>query len=130
MSDRAREVGRIVESIDFPGYTFLLGTKQNFNPEIVTVRVSYDEKDVMSGVKETQFGRRWIIEPEATDMAIIQTCFKALLTSLEHRAREHFTYQGKAILQPHFDLEKLLAIAPGRTEHAPDPIPFEGRGPK
>jgi len=115
---RWHHVMNVIARINFPGYQFYPQCLANDEPGLVTVHVQYEEKDVMSGVKETQHGRRWIIEDDATDMAIIQTCFKALMTSLEHRARENFTVDNKAIMQPHYTLDDILEIAPERTVEA------------
>ena len=121
-TQRLTRVTGLVSSTTFPGYRFQV--TGSWVTGLITVHVEYEEADVMSGVEETQHGRRWIIEHDATDMAVIQTCFKALLTSLEHRARENFTYDGRAILQPHYDLNTLMAISPARSLAA-EPIPFE-----
>lgn len=112
---RWQHVTDVVSRVSFPGYEFSI---QGWVSGLVTLRVEYQEKDVMTGIPETQHGRRWIIEDDATDMAIIQTCFKALLTSLEHRAREHFTFEGRALLQPHYSLAAMLNIAPERRVDA------------
>ena len=49
-----------------------------------------------------------------TPSELVQTALKCVLTSLEHEAREHFTYRGAAIFGPHFDVEALVRIADRR----------------
>ena len=44
------------------------------------------------------------------DGEIVQTAFKAVLTALEHEARENFTYRGHSIFDPHWDVEKLVEL--------------------
>lgn len=55
-------------------------------------------------------GRKWPISEYMTDGEIVQTAFKALLTALEHEAREKFTYRGVSVFDPHYDIEKLVAL--------------------
>lgn len=49
-------------------------------------------------------GRKWFIEPTATRAEIVRTALKAALTWQEHEARESFTYRGKPVHGPHFDI--------------------------
>jgi len=102
-----KDFQKLLDKITFPGYTFELG-EQNGN---MFVRVKYNEPDVFTGVNETQYGRKWWLEPENDEMQFIQTCFKALLTSLEHRARENFKYDGLPINFPHRTLKEACEQA-------------------
>ncbi len=102
-------IADIVDKIAFPGYTFLVDTVAG---RLYSIRVRYVEPDVMSGVPEEQNGRQWVIPEGQTRGQIVQTCFKAILTSLEHRAREHFLYRGKPVLQPHLDIDGVWASMP------------------
>ena len=56
-------------------------------------------------------GRKWYISTHATKDEVVQTCLKAVLTSLEHEARESFKYKGVAIFQPHTPIDELVEIA-------------------
>lgn len=98
----------IVSRVNFPQY--------NFDVEPIGdeyyIQVYYNEADILTGVTEEQRGRKWVFPTRQTDGQIVQTCFKAVLTSLEHRCREHFTYDGKLVMQPHLPLEKLTKICP------------------
>lgn len=107
-------VREIVGRVSFPGYEFQV---ENDTPGYF-VRVYYREADVVDGVEDYQWGRRWYVEPNSTPGQIAQTCFKAVLTSLEHRAREHFLYRGKPVLQPHMDVDKVWEMLPDRPTHA------------
>jgi len=55
--------------------------------------------------------RKWVISSFATRSEVVQTMLKLVLTAMEHEAREKFTYKGKAIFGPHFDVERLLFMA-------------------
>jgi hypothetical protein len=63
-----------------------------------------------------QYGRKWLLSRHMTKSEVVQTAFKAVLTALEHEAREHFRYRGKAIFGPHFDVDVLHGIA-GKLEN-------------
>lgn len=69
----------------------------------------------ITGEKMDWRGRKWMLSEHMTDGEIVQTAFKAILTALEHEARETFRYLGQAIFDPHFDLERLVAL---RTDPA------------
>jgi hypothetical protein len=60
----------------------------------------------------------WTFPAGQTNGQIVQTCFKAILTSLEHRAREHFLWKNKPIMQPHLDIDKLWSLIPEEKRHA------------
>lgn len=56
-------------------------------------------------------GRKWFLSPFMTKGEVVQTALVAVLAAEEHEAREEFRYKGKAIFGPHFDIERLVAIA-------------------
>lgn len=58
-----------------------------------------------------QRGRKWYVSRFSTDGEVIQTALKAVLTALEHEARELFTYKGHAIFGPHFSIDALVRLA-------------------
>lgn len=106
-----REFDRICSIIDecrFPGYTFERGI---LTQDLFFIQVLYQEPDVMTGVVEDQRGRKWVIPAGSAPGQVAQTLLKALLTSLEHRCREHFLFRGRPVLQPHFDLDELWRLA-------------------
>lgn len=55
-------------------------------------------------------GRKWRLSPHMTDGEIAQTALKAILTALEHEARERFLVDGVPVFDPHYDLDKLVAL--------------------
>lgn len=55
-------------------------------------------------------GRKWLISKHSTDGEIVQTVFKAVLTAMEHEAREQFLYRGFSIFDPHYDIDKLVEL--------------------
>lgn len=109
-----RRVLDVVGKLSFPGYEFVVEPFSGW----FTLHVRYVEPDVMSGVPEEQNGRRWLFPADQTVGQIAQTAFKAVLTSLEHRAREHFTYRGRPVLQPHMDIEQVWQLLSDQNTHA------------
>lgn len=140
--ERFKFVSDVAKQIKIPGYrvtvTGFFSASPNFqtfsppgelpgrphHPDgFVVLYLEYDEKDVETGKVELQRTRPWMIDAGATEMAIIQTSFKAYLTSLEHRARENFTYMNVAVLHPHHTLRDLMECAQTRNVEA-DPVKF------
>jgi hypothetical protein len=65
-------------------------------------------------------GRWWRLSKHMTAGEIVQTVFKATMTALEHEAREMFLYKGVPVLDPHYDIDKLV-------EFRKDPASILGR---
>lgn len=74
------------------------------------IQVQYQEEDVDTGMMEVQKARKWYIEPNATETEIVETCFKAIRTSMEHVVKEHFTYKGRRVYSPHFDINARVSL--------------------
>ena len=67
---------------------------------------------------EKQKTREWLIPADSDKSQIVQTAFKCLMTSLEHRGREWFLYRGKSVFGPHFDVDKLWEVCTAREQDA------------
>ena len=80
------------------------------------LQASYHDSDVITGKSELQLTRRWFVSPEMTKSEIVQTAFKCVMTSMEHRAREWFLYRGRSVFGPHYDVDALHAICDDRHE--------------
>lgn len=104
----------ILDECEFENYKFHVGTFSR-NSGAYFIQISYEEPDVNTGVMETQRGRKWHVSPHATRSEVVQTAFKAVLTSMEHRAREHFKYQGCSIFGPHFDVHNLVLLCQSKN---------------
>jgi hypothetical protein len=101
---RLRSVlGRVV----YPGYHFTAHERSG----MVYVKAQFMAPCAKTGEPERQTTRRWLIRPDASEMEIVQTLFKLVLTSLEHEARENFKWCGRAVLGPHMDLDQLWKAA-------------------
>lgn len=101
------EMETIVSECDFPGYLFIV---KKDSRGAIYLQGSYREPDVDTGIEEVQVTRRWFLSPAMTKSEIVQTVFKCVLTSMEHKTREWFKYRDKAVFGPHFDVEALWQI--------------------
>lgn len=96
----------------FPEYTLYISIDSR---GAAYLRGSYLEKDTITGNVEVQQTRRWFLSPEMLKSEIVATAFKCVMTSMEHRTREWFTYKNKAIYMPHYDVDELHKICEERT---------------
>lgn len=119
------EIQAILDCVKFPGYTFIV-----VNPGYPVAL--YLQAEFMApcnhagGAPELQKTRKWQLSEHMTKSEVVQTAFKCVLTSLEHEAREQFTYRHAAIFGPHFDVEDLVYLVRGASvdvRPAPPPRP-------
>lgn len=101
------EITEVVELCNHPGYVFMV--ERDGRGEMF-LQADYVEPDVVTGILERQLTRRWFLSPEMTRSEVVQTAFKCIMTSMEHRAREWFTYREQAVFGPHFNVESLVEI--------------------
>lgn len=84
------------------------------------LQVSFLAMDHMSQAEGIMKGRKWLLSSHMTPSEIVQTALKAVLTAMEHEAREDFTYRSRAIFAPHFDVEQLVELVDsGHTDRRP-----------
>lgn len=102
----------VVEEVNFPGYEFFVGESMH---GFLYLQAEYDESDTLTGVVERQHTRRWALSPEMSKSEIVATAFKCILTSMEHKTREWFTYRGRSIYHPHYDVDSLHSICEERV---------------
>lgn len=108
------EIEGVVGECQFPEYTFQV---RRGDRGAWYLRAYYVEPDVRTHAPEMQFTRRWFLDPEQTKSEIIQTVFKCVLTSMEHRTREFFWYRGRNIFGPHFDCDRLWELCGSEAGH-------------
>lgn len=117
------EVEAILKRIQFKDWVFFVADQ---GYDVLWLQVRYLEADVDGDPRdpsdlEIQHGRKWLISKHATVSEVVQTAFKACVTSMEHQAREHFRYRGYRVFGPHFDVEALVALC--RTPECLDERP-------
>lgn len=106
----ADDVQEILDLIRYPEYEFAVSNAEGR----LYLQARYKEPCVVTGADEYQYTRKWYISQEATKSEIVQTALKCVLTSAEHRVREHFTYKGELVFGPHFDVDALADLARAR----------------
>ena len=100
----------ILSRVEYPGYTLFV--KQDGDG--LYMQGSYSEPDCYTKEEAIQKTRKWRLSIHMTPSEVTQTALKLLLTSAEHRVREHFLYRGERVYGPHFDVEELVALAKAR----------------
>lgn len=96
----------VLSALDYRGWAFVAGAMG----EGLYLRVEFVDDGI-------QTGRKWYISTHATRSEVVQTALFAVLTALEHEAREAFTYRGVAIFAPHYNVDRLHELA---CSHTPD----------
>lgn len=118
----------ILSYVYYPGFEFAYGTMgEGYFVQVKFVAPdSRDKWDPVHGEPESVAwsGRKWYISRYSTRSEIVNTCFKAVITALEHEAREQFKYKGVSIYQPHMDVEVLREVAQEKVTREP-PIPIK-----
>lgn len=99
-------VNMLLAAVRFQNYTFVAREGHGG----VFLQATYIDSDTYSGELDLQYTRKWLLSPEMSDSEIVATAFKCCATSMEHRCREAFTYQGARIFGPHFDVDDLVRI--------------------
>lgn len=122
----AMTLARLHEALSwcsYPGYSL---TIQQDSRGTIYLQGRYMERDVETGKETMQQTRRWLVSPESTASEVVQTALKCVLTSAEHRVREHFLYKSRAIFGPHYDVDALLKVVDEKARRgSAEP---EGRG--
>lgn len=101
-----------IAECEYPGYKFHVQVDGRGE---VFLQATYYEPDTISGDPDLQHTRRWFLSPAMSKSEIVQTAFKCIITSMEHRAREWFTWNNRAIFHPHHNIEKLWEICEERV---------------
>lgn len=101
------EVREIVSQISYEDYEFKVLDYSG----MMLLQGRYVEPDIITKDPTDQHTRKWYISSHAVASEIVQTALLCVLTSAEHRVREHFFYKGKRVFGPHFDVEALHELA-------------------
>lgn len=99
----------VLSRISYPGFTFVLMPNIGHGPPYL--QIECDGRCNTTGAPMAWKSRKWTLSRHMTVSEIVQTAFKAVLTAVEHEAREQFTYRGAAIFGPHFSVDRLVALA-------------------
>jgi len=110
------EIRAILDDLVYPGFDFRLvriGVKPPptlGGDDIVALQIICYGRDNVSGAALTWKSRKWLLSRHMRRGEIVQTAFLAVITAIEHEAREVFTYRGRAVFDPHYDIDKLHAL--------------------
>jgi hypothetical protein len=100
------DILRVLQDIQFNDWIFDL----RFDSGRPYLRVRFAGPCNTTGTFQEWEGRKWFLSSPTSKSEIVQTAFKAVITALEHEARETFRYKGEAIFGPHFDCDLLVEL--------------------
>jgi hypothetical protein len=96
----------VLARVRYPTFYFVVSESKGS----LYLQIQCDDKCNVTGNDTRWQSRKWLLSVHMTDGEIVQTAFKAILTALEHEAREKFTYRGFSIFDPHYDIEALVSL--------------------
>lgn len=99
------EILAVLGNIRYKNWFFELYSK----PVEYTLRISWFDTCSVTGVKEIQHSREWLLDT-LTEDGIVQTVFKAIANAEEHEVRERFRYKGKRVFNPHTTIANLMEV--------------------
>jgi hypothetical protein len=100
---KARE---FIKQVQFRDWTFVV---ESDGPSFY-LQVVFNAPDLTTGKVENWTSRKWRLSAYMTKSELVATALKAVLTAVEHEAREAFLYQGHAIFGPHHDVDSLVEL--------------------
>jgi hypothetical protein len=104
------QVHEVLDRCKFPGYSWRVRGDFTDAQGPAYLQACFMADCAFSGVRTPQSTRKWLLSEHMTTSELVQTAFKCVLTSLEHEAREQFTYRGQNIFGPHFNVEALVDL--------------------
>lgn len=96
----------VLDLVFFPGFRFLLKHDGNYYLQVECNEGTCN----VTGQPLVWRGRKWRLSPHMTDGEVVQTAFMATMAAMEHEIREKFTYRTVSVFDPHYDIEKLVAL--------------------
>lgn len=101
---------RALSRVRHPGYSFFIQGDFSRDTQPCYLQARFMAPCSRTGEQQPQLTRKWQLSEHMTPSEIVQTAFKCVLTSIEHEAREQFTYDDAPIFGPHFDIDDLGAL--------------------
>jgi hypothetical protein len=96
----------VLTRVDFPEFYFVVSVSKG----AFYFQIECNGRCNVTDAQARWKSRKWLLSPHMTDGEIVQTAFLAVLTALEHEARERFKYRGVSIFDPHYDVEELVRL--------------------
>lgn len=97
----------VVERIQYKHWEFRVKTTNT----VPYLQIHADAPCNDTGVGYKLTSRKWMLSPHMTEGEVVQTALKAVLTAVEHEAREKFRYKGVALFQPHLPIAVMMERA-------------------
>lgn len=105
------EMSEVLDQVEFRDWDITLNRVYNDLSVHTYLQVQFDATCNVTGELQRQHGRKWLLSPHMTRSELVTTAIKAVLTAIEHEAREEFLYRGEMIFAPHFDVEDLVTLS-------------------
>lgn len=114
------EVQEIIGRVKFMDRTFHVEERAGgFMIQVQYMELDVDDPEARGPT--LQKARKWYVSSFSTDTEIVETAFAACRRSMDHVLKEHFTYKGRRVYSPHFDVEARVRMC--------DEGAFDGRIP-
>jgi hypothetical protein len=101
------ELDKIIHECKYMDWNFDLCFFDLMDLKYPYLQVTFWAPDLTTKKLELQKSRKWVLSYHMTKSEVVSTVLKAVMTALEHEARETFKYKDKAIFGPHFDVDWL-----------------------
>lgn len=102
------EIQAILNDIKFEDWTLRLMEKgDGFLIQWVFMDVDVERPELGP---QPQHCRKWYVSPYATDTEIVETAWKGCWIAMFHETSEKFTYKGRRVYSPHFDIQARVAM--------------------
>jgi hypothetical protein len=99
------EIKTMVGRCASPNFEFIVSQDDEMRSYRPFLQVKFWALDAATNKRHEQTGRKWMLSWHMTKSEIVQTCFLAVKTAVEHETRENFTYNDRAVFGPHIDIE-------------------------
>lgn len=103
------EIKAIVSNIEYKDSIFRIMRVSGAQNGPLFLQVKFVTVNVVTGLPYTALGRKWLLSEHMVKSEIVATALKAILAVEEHEARELFKYKGKAVFNPHIDVDALCS---------------------
>lgn len=110
MHPEIKRMSLALDQVSYPGYHFEIFNAPGDDGAPIYLRASFVATDAKTKILAKQNTRKWSLSLHMTNSEVVQTALKCVLTSIEHEARESFTYMGAPVFGPHFDVDDLAVL--------------------
>lgn len=105
------DIQSILNECEFNDWHFVAGEKAGE----IFLQIRCEGVCNVTGEAMPWSSRKWFVSKHSCKSEVVLTLFKAVMTAMEHETREQFTYKGRTIFGPHFDVDKLASLCDDPT---------------